>query len=86
MSEVPLLDAKTSLKKIVSTVVNISSINSDIIPKLRAQPEHILSSIETFENAKGGLISTIESNNEKINGLKKIAGYIIANMVDRNKR
>ncbi|MFX0012717.1 MAG: hypothetical protein ACFE9R_20570, partial [Candidatus Hermodarchaeota archaeon] len=70
MSEVPLLDAKTSLKKIVSSIVNISSVNSDFIPKLRAQPEHILSSIEGYETIKSGLINTIESNNEKINQLK----------------
>ena len=70
MSEVPLLDAKTSLKKMISTIVDINGLNSDFIPKLRSQPEIILSSIEEYEKAKGALISTISTNNEEINSLK----------------
>ena len=70
MSEVPLLDAKTSLKKMISTIVDINGLNSDFIPKLRSQPEIILSSIEEYEKAKGALISTITTNNEDINSLK----------------
>ena len=42
MSEVPILDAKTSLKKMTSIIVDISGLNSDYIPKLRMQPESIL--------------------------------------------
>lgn len=70
MSEVPLLDAKTSLKKMISTIVDINGLNSDFIPKLRSQPEIILSSIEEYEKAKGALISTITTNNENLNSLK----------------
>ena len=67
MSEVPLLEAKTSLKKMISTIVDINGLNSDFIPKLRSQPEIILSSIEEYEKSKGALISTISTNNEDIN-------------------
>jgi chromosome segregation ATPase len=70
MSEVPLLDAKTSLKKIVSTIVNISGVNSDYIPKLRAQPELVLEAIENYEKEKNKLIKQIEENYEEINNLK----------------
>ena len=70
MSEVPLLDAKTSLKKIVSTIVNISGVNSDYIPKLRAQPELVLEAIENYEKEKTKLIKQIEENYEEINNLK----------------
>ena len=70
MSEVPLLEAKTSLKKMISTIVDINGLNSDFIPKLRSQPEIILSSIEEYEKSKGALISTISTNNEDINSLK----------------
>jgi len=70
MSEVPLLEAKTSLKKIVSTIVNISGVNSDHIPKLRAQPELVLEAIENYEKEKNKLIKQIEENYEEINNLK----------------
>jgi chromosome segregation ATPase len=70
MSEVPLLDAKTALKKISSMIVDLSGLNSDYIPKLRTQPEYIIEAIEKYENEKNNLIKTIESNNEKINSFK----------------
>lgn len=70
MSEVPLLEAKTSLKKIVSTIVNISGVNSNYIPKLRAQPELLLEAIENYEKEKNKLIKQIEENYEEINNLK----------------
>ena len=70
MSETPLLDAKTSLKKMASVIVDISGINSDFIPKLRMQPEKILESLEKYEDGKNVLVKTVESNNEKINTFK----------------
>jgi chromosome segregation ATPase len=74
MSETPLLDAKTSLKKIVSIVVDISGINSDHIPQLRLKPEKILEDLEKYEDGKTLLVKTVETNNEKINTYKnKIA-------------
>ncbi len=70
MSEVPILDAKTSLKKMASIIVDISGLNSDYIPKLRMQPESILEELEKYEDEKNNLMKTIESNNEEINSFK----------------
>jgi chromosome segregation ATPase len=70
MSEVPLLDAKASLKKIVSLIVDISGLTSDYIPKLRTQPESILSTIEKLETEKIELLNKIDANNEEVNLLK----------------
>ena len=70
MSEVPILDAKTSLKKMTSIIVDISGLNSDYIPKLRMQPESILEELEKYEDEKNNLMKTIESNNEEINSFK----------------
>jgi chromosome segregation ATPase len=70
VSEVPLLDAKASLKKMVSLIVDISGLTSDYIPKLRAQPENILGSIEKLETEKTSLLNKIDANNEEINLLK----------------
>ncbi len=70
MSEVPILDAKTSLKKMTSIIVDISGLNSDYIPKLRMQPESILEELEKYEDEKNILMKKIESNNEEINSFK----------------
>ena len=70
MSETPLLDAKTSLKKIISIIVDISGINSDYIPALRLKPEKILEELEKYEDEKNLLLKTIESNTEEINSFK----------------
>ncbi|MFX0075353.1 MAG: hypothetical protein ACFE96_07920 [Candidatus Hermodarchaeota archaeon] len=78
MSETPLLDAKTSLKKITSIIVDISGLNSDYIPKLRTQPEKILEELEKYEDGKTLLLKTIESNTEEINALK--------NKISQNQR
>jgi len=43
-----LIDAKTSLKKMASIIVNLSGLNSDYIPKLRIQPEKILEELEKY--------------------------------------
>ena len=69
MSE-SLIDAKTSLKKITSTIVNISNINVDTIPKLRIQPEKILEELEKYGDGKNVLINTLKSNYEEINTFK----------------
>ena len=78
MSETPLLDTKTSLKKIASIIVDISGLNSDYIPKLRMQPEKILEELEKYENEKNSLLKTIESNTEEINSFK--------NKISQNQR
>ncbi len=70
MSETPLLDAKTSLKKMASIIVDISGINSDYIPKLRMQPEKILEELEKYEDGKNVLMKTLESKTEEANSLK----------------
>ena len=88
MSEISLLDAKTALKKVVSTIVNINSINSDAIPKLKAQPEQILDAIENYENEKNQLIKQIEQNNEDINNFKNKISQLerdITNLEGDNK-
>ncbi len=78
MSETPVLDAKTSLKKMTSIIVDISSLNSDYIPKLRMQPESILEELEKYEDEKNLLLKTIESNTEQIGSLK--------NKISQNQR
>ncbi|MHA1350820.1 MAG: hypothetical protein ACTSPZ_08320 [Promethearchaeota archaeon] len=69
MSE-SLIDAKTSLKKIASNIVDISGIHADNLPKLRLKPEKILESLEKYEDGKNVLINTLKSNYEKINTFK----------------
>lgn len=78
MSETPLLDAKTSLKKMVSIIVDIQSLNQTYIPKLRIQPEKIIEELEKYEDKKNLLLKTIESNTEKISTLK--------NRISQNQR
>ncbi|MFX0057879.1 MAG: hypothetical protein ACFE85_00265 [Candidatus Hodarchaeota archaeon] len=78
MSELPLLDAKTALKKMSSIIVDISGLNSDYIPKLRTQPDYIVEAIEKYENEKNNLMKTFESNNEEINRFK--------NKISQNQR
>ena len=78
MSETPLLDAKTSLKKMASIIVDISGLNSDYIPKLRMQPEKILEELEKYEDQKNSLLKTIESNTEESNSFK--------NKISQNQR
>ena len=88
MSEISLLDAKTALKKVISTIVNINGINSDYIPKLKVQPEQIIDTIENYEKEKSQLIKQIEQNNEDINNFKnKISQFErdIVNLEGDNK-
>ena len=89
MSEVPLLEAKTSLKKMISVIVDISGLNSDFIPKLRSQPEMVLGSIDKYEHEKSELIKNISSNNEQINSLKNKISQCqrdIAKLIEDNKQ
>ncbi len=70
MSEVPLLDAKTYLKKMTSIIVDINGSHSDYFPKLRSQPELVLEAINNYDTEKNSQIKQIELNNEEINSLK----------------
>ena len=69
MSE-SLIEAKTSLKKMASIIVNLSNLNSDYLPKLRIQPEKILEELEKYEDGKNVLINSLKSNYEEINTFK----------------
>ena len=46
----PLLDAKTSLKKILSNVDYLESLNKDYIPKLKELPKNLLETIQKLED------------------------------------
>ncbi|MHA1670216.1 MAG: hypothetical protein ACTSV5_06505 [Promethearchaeota archaeon] len=70
MSEIPILDAKTNLKKITSIIVDISGSNANYFPKLRAQPELVLKAINKYDTEKNAQIKQVELNNEEINSLK----------------
>ena len=69
MSE-SLIEAKTSLKKMASIIVNLSNLNSDYLPKLRIQPEKILEELEKYGDGKNVLINSLKSNYEEINTFK----------------
>jgi chromosome segregation ATPase len=68
MSEIT--DAKTSLKKIITTIEEIIGINTETVPKLKEHPMNLLNLIEQFENEKNNNIKFIESNEDEINSLK----------------
>ncbi|TFG24078.1 MAG: hypothetical protein EU532_12905 [Promethearchaeota archaeon] len=68
MSEIT--DAKTSLKKIISTIEEINGTNVDTVPKLKEYPTNLLGLIEQFENEKNNNLKTIEANDDEINNLK----------------
>ncbi|MFX1337914.1 MAG: hypothetical protein ACFFDK_04840 [Promethearchaeota archaeon] len=68
MSEIT--DAKTSLKKIITTIEEITRINSESVPKLKEYPTNLLNLIEQFENEKNNNVKTIELNDDEINSLK----------------
>ena len=46
MSEIT--EAKTSLKKIITTIEEITGINSDSVPKLTEHPTNLLNLIEDY--------------------------------------
>lgn len=77
MSE-SLVDAKTSLKKIISIIVDLNAIQTDYIPKLRMQPEKILESLDKYEDGRNDKIKVLNNNYEKINTFK--------NKISQNQR
>jgi chromosome segregation ATPase len=74
VSEVPLLDAKTSLNKIINIIDEISSNTDKSLQKLKASPHMILAAITLLEDQKNSLIKTIESNIEQISQFKNKIG------------
>ncbi|KKM71253.1 hypothetical protein LCGC14_1432530 [marine sediment metagenome] len=73
-----ITNTKTSLKKILSIIEELSGLNSDSIPKLQAQPTNILEEIAKFEEEKNNNLRTIETNDEEMNSLK--------NKISQNQR
>ncbi len=73
-----ITEIKTSLKKIISTLEDISNSNADYIPKLIDHPTKLLELVEQFEQEKNNNIKTIENHTDEINSLK--------NKITQNKR
>ena len=73
-----ITETKSSLKKILSIIEELSGLNSDSIPKLQAQPTNLLEEIGKFEEIKTTNLNTIESNDDEINSLK--------NKISQNQR
>lgn len=70
MSETPLLSTKTSLKKILSNVDYMESLNNDYIPKLKELPKNLLETIQKLEDEKKALTKSIETISDEINSYK----------------
>ncbi|MFX1296385.1 MAG: hypothetical protein ACFFD2_16220 [Promethearchaeota archaeon] len=68
MSEVT--DAKTSLKKIISLIEELSGISIDSIPKLSEQPKEMLELVVKLEEEQKANLEQTESNTDQINSLK----------------
>jgi len=73
-----LTNTKTSLKKILSIIEELSGINSDSVPKLQAQPTNILEEIAKFEEEKNNNLRNIETNDDEMVSLK--------NKISQNQR
>jgi DNA repair ATPase RecN len=73
-----LTDTKSSLKKILSIIEELNSLNSDSIPKLQTQPNNLLDQIGKLEETKTNDLKTIETNDDEINSLK--------NKISQNQR
>ena len=73
-----LTDTKTSLKKILSIIEELSGLNSDSVPKLQAQPTNILEEIAKFEEEKNTNLRSIETNDDEMVSLK--------NKISQNQR
>ncbi|MFW9819185.1 MAG: hypothetical protein ACFFE5_06205 [Candidatus Thorarchaeota archaeon] len=73
-----LTDTKSSLKKILSIIEELSGLNSDSIPKLQTQPTNLLDQIGKLEEIKAKDLRTIETNDDEINSLK--------NKISQNQR
>lgn len=68
MSE--LTNAKSSLKKILLLIDDINTLNQESYPKLKEQPNNILTSLEQFEQTKNENVNTINVNSDEISALK----------------
>jgi len=66
----PLLDTKTSLKKIISNVDYLESLNKDYLSKLKELPTNLLEAIQKLEDEKTRILKTIDNNSEEINSYK----------------
>lgn len=73
-----LTEAKSSLKKILTLIEEINSLNTDSVPKLQAQPNNILDLIEKLETYKVENQKTMETKEDEINSLK--------NKISQNQR
>ncbi len=73
-----LTDTKSSLKKILTIIEELSGLNSDSVPKLQAQPTNILEEITKFEEEKNNNLRNIEANDDERNSLK--------NKISQNQR
>jgi len=69
-----LTDTKSNLKKIISVLEALQSLNTDSIPKILESPNNLLNSVTSFEEQRTAVLAKIESNKDEINSLKnKIA-------------
>lgn len=73
-----LTDTRSSLKKILSLIVELNNLNNDSIPKLETQPNNLLEKIGKLEEVKTNDLKTIEANDDEINSLK--------NKISQNQR
>ena len=73
-----LTDTKSSLKKILSIIEELNSLNSDSVPKLQTQPNNLLEHIGNLEETKTNDLRTVETNDDEINSLK--------NKISQNQR
>jgi len=70
LSETPLLDAKTSLNKMIDVIQGLRDYNANMINKLEEQPKKILEAIDILEENKNSLIKNIGNNEEEIKTIK----------------
>jgi len=66
----PILDTKTSIKKLLSNVDYLDSLNKDYIPKLKEFPENLLEVIQKLEDEKSKLLKLIDKNSDQITAYK----------------
>ncbi|MFX1234120.1 MAG: hypothetical protein ACFFBY_06115 [Promethearchaeota archaeon] len=66
----PLLDTKTSLKKMISNVDYLESLNKDYIPKLKELPTNLLEAIQKLEDEKSKILKMIDNNLVEIDSYK----------------
>lgn len=66
----PILDTKTSIKKFLSNVDYLESLNKDYIPKLKEFPKNLLEEIQKLEDEKSKLLKLIDKNSDQITTYK----------------